>query len=101
MTVRILLVDDNDLNLDMLSRLLTPDAVSRLTSPRPTAGNAWSGRRATVPDLILLDMSLPVVSGWDAVVELKADERAAGVPVIAPHRAFDDERPRTHARGGL
>ncbi len=98
MTVRILLVDDNDLNLDMLSRRLTRRgfAVTTATDGRECLSQA----RATVPDLILLDMSLPVVSGWDAVVELKADERTAGIPVIAlTAHSMTSDRERALAAG--
>ena len=80
-TVRILLVDDNELNLDMLSRRLTRRGYEVATAA--DGNECLREARATLPDLILLDMSLPVMSGWDAVAELKADVRTAAIPVIA------------------
>ena len=81
MTPRILLVEDNEMNRDMLSRRLarrgfTVDlAVDGQDGLDKVAGQA--------PDLILLDMDLPVVDGWEVARRLKADEQTSGIPVIA------------------
>ena len=81
MTSRILLVEDNELNRDMLSR--------RLTRRGFTVDVAVDGQEGLdrvqqqAPDLILLDMDLPVIDGWEVARRLKADDRTSGIPVIA------------------
>lgn len=78
---KILIVEDNEMNRDMLSR--------RLTKRGYEISMAFDGKQgvemaqAEAPDLILLDMSLPVMDGWEAAGVLKADERTKAVPVIA------------------
>ncbi len=87
---RILLVEDNDLNRDMLSR--------RLARRGYDVDVAVDGREALEravqdpPDLILMDMSLPVLDGWSATRELRADDRTRAIPVIAltAHAMADD-----------
>jgi CheY-like chemotaxis protein len=89
---KILLVEDNDLNRDMLSR--------RLARRGYEVAVAVDGREAVeqaldqVPDLVLMDMSLPVLDGWSATRELRADARTRGIPVIAltAHAMADDRR---------
>jgi two-component system cell cycle response regulator DivK len=78
---QILLVDDNELNRDMLSRRL----MRRGYEMALAVDGAECLRLAEQvhPDLILLDLSLPVMSGWEAVGELKADARTKDIPVIA------------------
>ena len=98
MTVRILLVDDNELNLDMLSRRLARRGYEVATAM--DGGECLTAARSAPPDLILLDMSLPVVSGWDVVVELKADPRTAGIPVVAlTAHSMKSDRERALAAG--
>lgn len=77
---RILLVEDNELNRDMLSRRL-----GRLGYDVMVAVNGAEGISQAVelmPDLILMDMSLPVMDGWEATRKLKAAEKTAIIPVI-------------------
>src|SRR3972149_5816047 len=78
---KILLVEDNELNRDMLSRRLERKGFGLGLAEDGAAGVAVA--RPESPDLVLMDMSLPVMDGWAATRELKADERLQGVPVIA------------------
>lgn len=78
---KILIVEDNEMNRDMLSR--------RLTKRGYEITMAFDGKQgveqaqAEGPDLILLDMSLPVMDGWEAAGHLKSDDRTKSIPVIA------------------
>jgi CheY-like chemotaxis protein len=78
---KILLVEDNEMNRDMLSRRL----VKRGYEVEVAVDGAEGVKRARElsPDLVLMDMSLPVMHGWDATRELKADTATQGIPVIA------------------
>jgi len=79
--VNVLLIEDNEMNRDMLSR--------RLTKRGYTVVMAVDGQQgidmaiSEKPDLILLDMSLPVVDGWEAAQQIKANAASAGIPLIA------------------
>ena len=77
----ILLVEDNELNRDMLSRRLTKRGFD--VSIACDGAEALNAVRATAPDLILMDMSLPVMNGWDATKALKQDPATHAIPVIA------------------
>jgi len=78
---RILLVEDNEMNRDMLSR--------RLMKKKYEVTIAVDGKQgvdmamADHPDIILLDMSLPVMDGWEAARFLKADASTKDIPIIA------------------
>jgi CheY-like chemotaxis protein len=78
---RILLVEDNEMNRDMLSRRLQRKGYDVLIAMDGEQGVAMA--RAEQPDLILMDMSLPVLDGWEATRKIKADPSVAAVPVIA------------------
>jgi CheY-like chemotaxis protein len=78
---RILLVEDNEMNRDMLSRRLTRKGYEVLTANDGARGLAAAA--AEKPDLILMDMSLPVVDGWEATRRLKASKETQAIPVIA------------------
>lgn len=78
---RILLVEDNDMNRDMLSRRLTKRGYEVVLAV--DGEEALSSAVAERPDLILLDMGLPVIDGWEATRRLKADPATANIPVIA------------------
>ena len=77
----ILLVEDNELNRDMLSRRLMRKGYEVLIAEDGAKGlkAATEGR----PDLILMDMSLPVVDGWEATRRLKAAPETRSIPIIA------------------
>ena len=81
MSVHILLVEDNAENRDMLSRRLIRRGFSITFAV--DGEEAVETARATYPHLILMDLSLPVVDGWEATRILKGDERTAGIPIIA------------------
>jgi two-component system, cell cycle response regulator DivK len=78
---RILLVEDNELNRDMLSRRLTRRGYDVLTAA--DGAEALERARSATPDLILMDMSLPVLDGWEATRRLKADTDTRAIPIIA------------------
>jgi two-component system cell cycle response regulator DivK len=78
---KILLVEDNEMNRDMLSRRLTKKGYEIVLAEDGAQGVAAA--RSERPDLILMDMSLPVMHGWDATRELKADPETRSIPVIA------------------
>jgi CheY-like chemotaxis protein len=81
MMPRILLVEDNEMNRDMLSRRLQRKGYEVLIATDGEQGVAMA--RAEQPDLILMDMSLPVLDGWEATRKIKADPEVSAVPVIA------------------
>lgn len=78
---RILLVEDNELNRDMLSRRLQRKGYEVLVAVDGEQGVTISQRES--PDLILMDMSLPVLDGWQATRRLKADPQTQSIPIIA------------------
>jgi CheY-like chemotaxis protein len=78
---RLLLVEDNEMNRDMLSRRLQRKGFEVAIATDGQQGLDLA--RAQPPDLILMDMSLPVVDGWEATRRLKADDATRAIPVIA------------------
>jgi CheY-like chemotaxis protein len=78
---KILLVEDNELNRDMLSRRLQRKGFEVLIAVDGQQGVQMA--QSESPDLVLMDMSLPVVDGWEATRQLKADASTQNVPVIA------------------
>ena len=89
---KILLVEDNEMNRDMLSRRLERKGYTVVCALDGKAGVAMAA--VEKPDLILMDMSLPVLSGWEATQRLKADVATKGIPVIAltAHAMAEDEK---------
>ncbi len=77
---RILLVEDNDMNRDMLSRRLVKRGYEVEVALNGQEGVDQA--RQTKPDLVLMDMSLPVKDGWVATAELEADPATRPIPVI-------------------
>src|SRR5215211_4949891 len=77
---RILVVEDVELNRDLLVQLLE-DEYEIVTAADGAAGVELAGRER--PDLILMDLSLPVMDGWEATRRLKAEEVTRAVPIIA------------------
>lgn len=87
----LLIVEDNELNRDMLSRRLTRRGY--LTVIATNGAEAVSAAELDAPDLILMDMSLPVLDGWEATRRIKGDPRTAEIPIIAltAHAMAGDE----------
>ena len=89
--MKVLLVEDNEMNRDMLSRRLARNGYEVVM--------AVDGQQAVTmassenPDIILMDMSLPVIDGWEATRRVKADPATQKIPVIAltAHAMAEDE----------
>jgi len=79
--VKILLVEDNEMNRDMLSRRLIRKKFEVVIAVDGVEGVEMSISEA--PDIILMDMSLPVLDGWQATQKIKADPQTKNIPVIA------------------
>ena len=77
---KVLLVEDNEMNRDMLSRRLMRRGFEVVFAVDGKQGVA--SRAARKPDIILMDMSLPVMDGWEATRRVKADDATRSVPVI-------------------
>jgi CheY-like chemotaxis protein len=95
---KILLVEDNDLNRDMLSRRL-----ARLGHEVSTAIDGREGlakARGERPEIILMDISLPEIDGWEATRQLRADVSTASIPVIAlTAHAMESDRVNSMSAG--
>ena len=95
---KILLVEDNEMNRDMLSRRLARkgfDVVMALDGQQAVEEAASQN-----PDLILMDMSLPVIDGWEATRRIKAAAGTSAIPVIAlTAHAMADDRDKALAAG--
>lgn len=89
---KILLVEDNEMNRDMLSRRLERKGFQVVMAL--DGGQGVEMATSEKPDLILMDMSLPVLDGWSATQKLKADPNTAPIPVIAltAHAMAGDEQ---------
>jgi CheY-like chemotaxis protein len=78
---KILLVEDNEMNRDMLSRRLLRNNFEVVMAVNGQEGVDMA--KSERPDIILMDMSLPVMDGWQATRTIKADETTRSIPVIA------------------
>ena len=78
---RILIVEDNEMNRDMLSRRLIRRGYEVIIATDGQQGVDLASTNA--PDVVLMDMSLPVIDGWEATRRLKASEATKKIPVIA------------------
>lgn len=95
---RVLLVEDNELNRDMLSRRLVRRGFEVLLAVDGAEGIAMT--RQQQPDIVLLDMSLPVIDGLEATRQLKADPATHGIPILAlTAHALTEDRDRALAAG--
>jgi len=79
--VKILLVEDNEMNRDMLSRRLSRKGYAVVMAPDGQQGVDLAA--SEMPDLILMDMSLPVLNRWEATRTVKGDDATKTIPVIA------------------
>jgi CheY-like chemotaxis protein len=77
---KVLLVEDNDMNRDMLSRRLTRRGFEVVFAMDGQQGVDLA--RSEKPDIILMDMSLPVMDGWEATRRVKSDRATSSVPII-------------------
>ena len=90
---KILVVEDNEMNRDMLSRRLERRGYEVVIAVDGGQGLALA--RSEAPDLILMDMSLPVLDGWEATRQLKAAPETRAIPIIAlTAHAMSDDRDR-------
>src|SRR5215467_6250024 len=95
---KILLVEDNEMNRDMLSRRLQRRGYEVLTAVDGETGLAMI--RSQAPALVLMDMSLPGIDGWEATRQLKADPATQAIPVIAlTAHAMAGDREKSLAAG--
>ena len=95
---KILLVEDNEMNRDMLSRRLQRRGYEVLTAVDGESGLALA--RSDAPALVLMDMSLPGIDGWEATRRLKAAPQTQKIPVIAlTAHAMTDDRAKALAAG--
>jgi two-component system cell cycle response regulator DivK len=89
---KILLVEDNEMNRDMLSRRLARKGYEVVCAMDGVEGVAMVTSES--PDLILMDMTLPIMDGWEATRSIKAEETTRAIPVIAltAHAMDGDEQ---------
>jgi CheY-like chemotaxis protein len=81
MMAKVLLVEDNEMNRDMLSRRLKKKGFDVVMAFDGKRGVEMASEES--PDIILLDMSLPVMDGWEAAKHLKESETTKSIPIIA------------------
>lgn len=88
----LLLVEDNEMNRDMLSRRLEKRGYAVVLAE--DGRQALEKAAASAPDLVLMDLSLPVMDGWETTRRFKADPALSAIPIIAltAHAMSDDER---------
>jgi two-component system cell cycle response regulator DivK len=95
---KILIIEDNEMNRDMLSRRLQRRGYETLIAVDGADGLATVAREA--PDVIIMDMGLPVVDGWEATRRLKASEETRRIPIIAlTADAMLGDRDKAYAAG--
>lgn len=95
---KILLVEDNEMNRDMLSRRLIRKGYEVVIGVDGQEGIALAERER--PDLVLMDMDLPIIDGWEATRRMKAAEATRAIPVIAlTAHAMAEHRDKALAAG--
>ena len=95
---KILYVEDNEDNVYMLQRRLTRKGFDVVIAENGQVGVEKS--KSESPDLILMDLSMPVMDGWDAIKVIKGDESTKSIPVIAlSAHAMEEHRERAMASG--
>jgi two-component system cell cycle response regulator DivK len=94
---KVLIVEDVEYNVDLLVQLLEEDYLLVTASNGQQGVNMAESER---PDLILMDMSLPVVDGWEATRRIKADEQLKHIPIIAlTAHAMSGDKEKAFAAG--
>lgn len=95
---KILLVEDNEMNRDMLSRRLIRRGFEIVNAENGEDGVSMASSEN--PDLILMDMSLPIIDGWEATRRIKASEQTKSIPIIAlTAHAMASDREKALAAG--
>jgi CheY-like chemotaxis protein len=95
---KILIVEDNEMNRDMLSRRLIRRGYQIVIAVDGAEGIAMAETES--PDLVLMDMSLPVIDGWEATRRLKAEPSTRAIPVIGlTAHAMSGDREKVIAAG--
>jgi CheY-like chemotaxis protein len=95
---KILIVEDNEMNRDMLSRRLARKGYNVILAEDGAAGLEMMEEEQ--PDLVLMDMGLPVMDGWTATANAKADSKLATIPIIAlTAHALEEDRIRAMEAG--
>ena len=95
---KILIVEDNEMNRDMLSRRLARQGFEIVLAVDGKQGVEAAGKE--MPDLILMDMSLPVMNGWEATEKVKSNPATKNIPVIAlTAHAMSEDREKCIAAG--
>jgi CheY-like chemotaxis protein len=95
---KILLIEDNEMNREMLARRLLKRGFEMLLAEDGLIGVDKAQKQK--PDLILMDMSLPNLDGWEASRQLKADPATVGIPIIAlTAHAMAEDREKALAAG--
>ena len=95
---KILIVEDNEMNRDMLSRRLIRNGYEVVMAFDSAEGIEKAGSEN--PDIILMDMSLPIIDGWEATRRVKANPATSRIPVIAlTAHAMSGDRDKTIAAG--
>ncbi len=95
---KVLLVEDNEMNRDMLSRRLTRKGFDVIVAIDGQSGIDLA--KSDQPEVILMDMSLPVIDGWEATRVLKADTSTKHIPIIAlTAHAMSSDRDKALAAG--
>ena len=79
--MKILLIEDNELNLDMLSRRLERKGFTIISAKDGVTGIEKAKKEN--PELIIMDLSLPILNGWDAAKKLKGEIGTKSIPIIA------------------
>ena len=94
----LLLVEDNEMNRDAISRLLGRRGFTVITAEDGEQGLQLC--QDSLPDLVLMDLGLPGMDGFEATRQIKADPRTAGIPVVAlTARALTSDREAALAAG--
>ncbi len=97
-TIRLLLVEDNEMNRDMLSRRLASEGFELVSAE--TGQQAIDMAQSEQPDLILMDMGMPVMDGWEATRILKSSAETKHIPIIAlTAHAFTQDEERSRQAG--
>ncbi|MEE8352090.1 MAG: response regulator [Rhodospirillales bacterium] len=95
---KILLVEDNEMNRDMLERRLLRKGFQVILAANGEEGISRAAEDS--PDLILMDLSLPGIDGWEATRQIKSDDKTAVIPIIAlTAHAMTGDREKALAAG--